>query len=57
MGFPDVQEVFNQPEPKKQILLALYVLGFISWICLLPVLTEPQWYFNDFYWQNNTLSS
>lgn len=56
MGFPDVQEVLNQPEPKKHILLGLYVIGFISWIVLLPILTEPNWYLNDLYWQNNTVS-
>lgn len=53
MGFPDIQEVLNQPQPRKQILLALYVVGFVSWIVLLPLLTQPSWYRNNIYWQLN----
>lgn len=51
MGFPDLQELFNQPEPKKRILFSIYVIGLISWIILLPIVTEPKWYLNNMYWQ------
>ena len=54
MGFPDVQELFNQPPSKKHILMGMYVIGFISWIILLPIVTDPQWYFNDIYYKHNS---
>ncbi|XP_037027557.1 CAAX prenyl protease 2 [Bradysia coprophila] len=50
MGFPDVNEVLNQPTRTKHILLATYVIGFVAWIYLLPVVTDPTWYANDLYW-------
>lgn len=51
MGFPDIQEVLNQPQPKKQVLLALYLVGFVTWIVMLPILTQPKWFLNDLYWK------
>lgn len=50
MGFPDVNEVLNQPTRTKHILLATYVIGFVAWVYLLPVVTDPAWYANDLYW-------
>lgn len=52
MGFPDIQEVLTQQDNKKYIILACYVIGLVSWIYLLPVVTEPKWYSNELYWKN-----
>lgn len=52
MGFPDIQEVIQQQDKKKYIILVFYVVGLISWIYLLPVVTEPKWYSNELYWRN-----
>lgn len=51
MGFPDLQDVLNQSNPKRHILIAIYIIGLIGWIILLPIMTEPKWFFNDFYWK------
>lgn len=51
MGFPDFVDVFNQKNPKKGILLSLYVLGLVSWIILLPILTNPNLYENNLIWK------
>jgi prenyl protein peptidase len=50
MGFPDFQEVYNQTNPKRIILIALYVIGLVSFIVLLPSLTVPVWYSNNLFW-------
>ncbi len=54
MGFPDVNEVLNQPKQTKFILLATYVIGFVAWVYLLPVVTDPAWYANDLYWTKDS---
>ncbi|KAJ6638514.1 CAAX prenyl protease 2, partial [Pseudolycoriella hygida] len=54
MGFPDVNEVLNQPKQTKNILLGIYVFGFVAWICLLPIVTNPAWYANDMYWTKDS---
>lgn len=51
MGFPDLQDVLNQSNSKRHILIAIYILGLIGWIILLPIMTEPKWFFNDLYWK------
>lgn len=52
MGLPtEIQEVFAQKNPKKFILLSLYVVGLVSWICLIPVLTNPNYFENTFPWR------
>lgn len=55
MGLPDVQELFSQPEGRKQLLIKLYVGGLVGWIVLLPLVTSPSWYANDLYWSNIAL--
>lgn len=57
MGFPDVNEVLNQPKQTKHILLGTYVIGFIAWMYLLPVVTDPTWYANDLYWTKDSYDS
>lgn len=52
MGFPDIQEVLLQQDNKKYIILSCYVIGLVSWIYLLPIVTEPHWYSNELYWTN-----
>ena len=52
MGFPDIQEVLNQPDNKKHLLIGLYVIGLVAWIILLPIVTEPKWYSNELYWND-----
>lgn len=56
MGFPDVQELWSQPAGRKYALLAVYVLGLVGWIGLLPVLTQPEWYANDIYRSTGNVS-
>ncbi|XP_055905652.1 CAAX prenyl protease 2 [Eupeodes corollae] len=51
MGFPDFQEVFQQNTKKKIIFCSIYVFGLISWIVLLPVVTNPSWYGNTIFWR------
>lgn len=52
MGFPDIQEVLLLQDNRKYIILSCYVIGLASWIYLLPVVTEPEWYSNDLYWKS-----
>lgn len=52
MGFPDIQDLINQPDKKKHLFIGFYVLGLISWIVLLPIVTEPKWYHNELYWMS-----
>lgn len=56
MGFPDFQELLVQPAGQKYALMATFVAGLVGWIWLLPVLTQPDWYSNDIYASNPTLS-
>lgn len=51
MGFPDLPEVLAQPDNKKYPILGFYVTGLLSWIYLLPIVTEPKWYSNELYWK------
>lgn len=46
MGFPDIQELLNIDKNRKFIFVGLYFVGLISWILLLPILTNPLWYSN-----------
>lgn len=50
MGFPDFGEVLNQPYRKKVLFIALYAVGLLGWILLLPALTSPSWYMNNLFW-------
>lgn len=50
MGLPDFQELFNQPEEKRKWIFKLYIGGLIGWIILLPLVTNPGLYANEFYW-------
>lgn len=52
MGFPDIHELINQREPKRFIFMVLYVLGLVSWILLLPTMTDPTWFDNQQFWVN-----
>lgn len=56
MGLPDVQELLGQPEPRKRLLIKLYVAGLIGWLFLLPVVTSPSWYSNTIYWNKIALN-
>lgn len=46
LGFPDFQELLNQELKKRIVFVSLYVIGLVSWIMLLPTLTNPEWYSN-----------
>lgn len=50
MGLPDIQEVFNQTEERKKLLIKLFIVGLVGWIFLLPILTTPSWYSNNIFW-------
>lgn len=54
MGFPDFMDLMSQPEPKRCIILILYVLGLVLFIAILPTMTDSTWYKNDQFWINNT---
>ncbi|XP_055679955.1 CAAX prenyl protease 2 [Lutzomyia longipalpis] len=47
MGFPDLMELSNHPN--KRLLQFLYILGLVSWIILLPIVTKPSMYSNNLY--------
>lgn len=49
MGFPDLQELFSEDRRKRSLFIGVYLLGFISWIILLPLLTNPSWYSNSLF--------
>ncbi|KAK9892286.1 hypothetical protein WA026_019093 [Henosepilachna vigintioctopunctata] len=54
MGFPNVEEAFNYKGVKKVIIMLFFILGAILWIYLLYPLTEPSWYYNDYFWNITT---
>lgn len=56
MGFPDFQELLGKPARQKYALMVIFVLGLVSWIWLLPILTRPELYANDIYSTNTTLT-
>lgn len=56
MGFPDFQELLSKPPGQKYTLMVFFVLGLVSWIWLLPILTRPELYANDIYTSNKTLT-
>lgn len=47
MGFPDIQDLFAQPEPIRKLFFALYVLGLVGFIALLPYASSPAIYGNS----------
>ncbi|XP_059161158.1 CAAX prenyl protease 2-like [Physella acuta] len=49
MGFPSFGEVMGYPQSTRYKLMALFVLGLISWLGLLYPLTTPALYSNDLY--------
>ncbi|XP_005089152.1 CAAX prenyl protease 2 [Aplysia californica] len=49
MGFPSFGEVMGYPSPTRHRLIALFVLGLVSWLLLLYPLTSPLLYSNDVY--------
>ena len=55
MGFPDFQEVLMQTGPKKTFLIGMYIVGLVSWVLLMPLLTSPTWYSNDLFWMRNEI--
>lgn len=52
MGFPDIQDLMEQPAKKKYLFIVFYVIGLVAWIVLLPIVTDPKWYYNELYWVN-----
>lgn len=50
MGFPDVQEALTQSNKRKFLIIACYIIGLVSWIYLVTIVTEPKWYSNELYW-------
>ncbi|XP_055380548.1 CAAX prenyl protease 2 [Condylostylus longicornis] len=49
MGFPDILEIIKQNGMKKILYICLYLIGLFSWIYLMPMLTNPNWYNNNLY--------
>lgn len=52
MGLPDVQELWQQHIVRRIILILCYIIGFVGWIILLPIATQPSLYSNNLYWNN-----
>lgn len=61
MGFPDFQEMFQFPEPKRSCLFLLSLVGLVIWCFLIKYTTEPWIYANQMDWtemnQCNTTNS
>lgn len=53
MGFPDFNEVLSHKNPKKSILIFLFVAGVVLWYNLLTPLTNHSLYSNDVFWVGN----
>lgn len=49
MGFPDIQELIAQPDTKRKIFYMLYIAGFVFFLLLAPVLSNPALYGNTLY--------
>lgn len=49
MGFPDFNEVLTCRNPRKMVLIGLFVLGVVLWCLLLPPLTSHSLYSNELY--------
>ncbi|BES93467.1 caax prenyl protease [Nesidiocoris tenuis] len=53
MGFPDFADVLSYDEPKRSFTLLAFLVGLVSWCCLLVPLTNPLLYDNTLYWDSN----
>ncbi|XP_013107086.2 CAAX prenyl protease 2 [Stomoxys calcitrans] len=50
MGLPDVQELWQQQLWKRILLIICYILGFVAWVFVLPLATQPSLYQNNIFW-------
>ncbi|KFM76876.1 hypothetical protein X975_24718, partial [Stegodyphus mimosarum] len=50
MGFPDFGQLLNLEEPKRSILMIIFVTGLVLWMILLKPMTNPNIYNNSLYW-------
>lgn len=50
MGLPDLQDLWQQHLWKRVFFIFCYFAGFISWIFLLTLATEPHLYKNNIFW-------
>ncbi|XP_023294298.2 CAAX prenyl protease 2 [Lucilia cuprina] len=50
MGLPDLQDLWQQHLWKRIFLIICYFVGFIAWIIVLPLATEPELYRNNIFW-------
>uniref|UniRef100_A0A1B6HVQ7 CAAX prenyl protease 2 n=1 Tax=Homalodisca liturata TaxID=320908 RepID=A0A1B6HVQ7_9HEMI len=50
MGFPDLTELYVYKEPQRSIIMALCVIGLVTWCFLLDPLTSPSWYSNNVFY-------
>ena len=44
MGFPDIVELLNLPPTKRGLLSAVYIVGLVSFLGLLPTFTSSHLY-------------
>ena len=49
MCFPNFQEIFNHPQPRRTLIMLAFVGGLASWFMLLYTFTEPSLFQNTFY--------
>ncbi|XP_015588420.1 CAAX prenyl protease 2 [Cephus cinctus] len=56
MGFPDLSEVVAYKNPLKRAgLFSLFVIGLVTWCCLLTPMTNPVWFSNNLFWHKHFL--
>ncbi|KAF7990903.1 hypothetical protein HCN44_000708 [Aphidius gifuensis] len=56
MGFPDISEVLAYKNPVKRAgLLSLFFIGLIAWCFLLTPLTNPKWFNNNIFWNEQSV--
>lgn len=54
MLFPDFAKVFTYENPKRTILICLFMMGIVLWGFLLPLLTNHELYKNNIYFLDET---
>lgn len=55
MAFPDFSKIFTYPNPKRTVIMCLFLLGVILWYLLLEPLTNYKLYENNIYFSNSVI--
>ncbi|XP_018328410.1 CAAX prenyl protease 2 isoform X2 [Agrilus planipennis] len=54
MGMPDVSELLTYKGTQRVVIICVFFLGLVLWCYLLNPLTEPQWFYNDYFYNYYT---